>query len=374
MSARALLPLSVTPCSWHRHFLPHSHTLVHLQVRRAAAKLMSVIAHQYPDAVADIYRRCSGELISRWVLLTLHWGVRTASLPPTSASGGVLQMQLCPMDLLAARRWALEPGSSSAACVCLLGLRQLPACCPEALLPALLQLSTWMALAALTPLICGIAMRRWVLIFGAARSRACPCRRFREREENVKGDVFAAFIVLARQMGAVSKRYRPEDPSKCVAPSTRVRPQSTCVTSICVAPSKCATSCICEAPSMFVTSCICVAPSKCEAQPWPGPHPGDGMARTFSVSITRSHVQLKDGPCGIAVRWLGVRAVGGAPALQLAAYRRCRVPYLDSWQEAPGRAFFESMPGCFWPQTWMSHSLPIAPAQVKATPANNLCR
>uniref|UniRef100_A0A7S3QNX2 TATA-binding protein interacting (TIP20) domain-containing protein n=1 Tax=Dunaliella tertiolecta TaxID=3047 RepID=A0A7S3QNX2_DUNTE len=74
------------------------------KVRRAAAKLISVVASQYPDAVAEVYKRTSGELINR----------------------------------------------------------------------------------------------------------------FREREENVKGDVFAAYIVLARQVGNVSKRYRSEDPNNPV--------------------------------------------------------------------------------------------------------------------------------------------------------------
>ncbi|KAF5826060.1 armadillo-type protein [Dunaliella salina] len=74
------------------------------KVRRAAAKLISAVASQYPDAVAEVYKRTSGELINR----------------------------------------------------------------------------------------------------------------FREREENVKGDVFAAYIVLARQVGNVSRRFRPEDPNNPV--------------------------------------------------------------------------------------------------------------------------------------------------------------
>lgn len=40
--------------------------------------------------------------------------------------------------------------------------------------------------------------------------------RFKEREENVKGDIFAAYIVLARQVGSVAKRYRPEDSQRCM--------------------------------------------------------------------------------------------------------------------------------------------------------------
>ena len=38
--------------------------------------------------------------------------------------------------------------------------------------------------------------------------------RFKEREENVKADVFAAFTALMRQVGTVAKRYPPGDPAR----------------------------------------------------------------------------------------------------------------------------------------------------------------
>jgi len=41
--------------------------------------------------------------------------------------------------------------------------------------------------------------------------------RFREREENVKGDVFAAYITLARQVGAVGRLAAPADPASPLA-------------------------------------------------------------------------------------------------------------------------------------------------------------
>jgi hypothetical protein len=35
-----------------------------------------------------------------------------------------------------------------------------------------------------------------------------------EREESVRGDVFNAYITLARQVGAVSGRYVQDDPNR----------------------------------------------------------------------------------------------------------------------------------------------------------------
>ncbi len=35
-----------------------------------------------------------------------------------------------------------------------------------------------------------------------------------EREESVRGDVFGAYITLARQVGAVSGRYVQDDPNR----------------------------------------------------------------------------------------------------------------------------------------------------------------
>lgn len=65
-----------SPCCPHGHLLltlilsllPSLPARLSRQVRRAAAKLLAAVASQYPDAVADIYARTSGELISRWGL------------------------------------------------------------------------------------------------------------------------------------------------------------------------------------------------------------------------------------------------------------------------------------------------------------------
>ncbi|GFH06744.1 TIP120 domain-containing protein, partial [Haematococcus lacustris] len=52
-------------------------------------------------------------------------------------------------------------------------------------------------------------------VYGSAATELVS--RFKEREENVKVDVFATFVVLARQVAAAAKRFAPDDPESPLA-------------------------------------------------------------------------------------------------------------------------------------------------------------